>query len=169
MMMAQPGRTIRAAIFVIVASTSFSHALDIEKCAESREAVMNWPHGIVGDYENLGHSLVLYKESASYDGQGSQTVILSHCRSGETLTIWGDVSGRFSQDYNGSDAVVTLLKQFVASSQSYSFPAISIELNTLGLEAELATIGEEICPCKAFYPQDRLKKVPYIYESGFVK
>ncbi len=166
-MMAQLGKKVGAAIFVIVASTSFSHALSIEKCSEAEEVVFMIPHGFEGDYENLGHSLALYRTEFSYEDKGSQSVILTQCRSGETLTIWGDRNGRFSHDYVSSKAVTTLVKQYVSSSQSYSFPSLNAELKTNGLEVELTTAGEEICPCKAFYPQDRLKKTPYVFKPGY--
>jgi hypothetical protein len=130
-------------------------ALTVQECSGAADIMA--PHAAEGDYMDLGASLITYRDGGCVDGGCWNYVNFVSCRSGETLAINVHNATR-------SEAAETIVREAVASPTRYTFADVKGLLLVAGFESELTTAAQEICACKALYPQDRRGKTPYVYE-----
>lgn len=151
---------VRAVLCIAIASTVPIpvYALNVEQCSEAADIMV--PHEAEGDYRDFGNSLITYLSGGCIEGGCWNYVNFVNCRSGETLAIDVQIATR-------SDVAVNIVREAVASSTRYTFADVKGMLVEAGFESNLTTADQEICACKALYPNDRRGKTPYVFESMF--
>jgi hypothetical protein len=158
-------RAMTAMLVAVGIFPSGTFALEVEQCSEAGDLI--WPHEGEGDYENFGRGLVSYFRGGGFEGVSANDFFFVNCKTGETIRsrVFFQQGTEVRLDRGG--AVQAKLREMIEAPTVYSFANVRDELNKLGVKADLWTSTEEVCACKALYPEARGQKKAYVFEPQF--
>jgi hypothetical protein len=140
--------------------------MTLEKCETAYDP--RFYHGGTDQYEDLGNSTVMYRDFFSPGFTSEASVVVVHCRSGQTLYV---LAQRQDSETNLDqyDATAASMRDIARSSESFSFDDMAKLFAGRGLEVSLKVSDKEICLCNALYPRDRGTKAPFVFKTQWVE